>query len=68
MTHRTYRMKFITKIRNCQNLLNYFDLIRYLHVRYTIFTCIQKLTNSQLNLAHGIKKESYGILGTKVRA
>jgi len=27
-------------------------------IRYTVFTCTQKLTNSQLNLPHGIKKKS----------
>jgi len=27
--------------------------IRYDTIRYTIFTCAEKLTNSQLNLPHG---------------
>jgi len=28
----------------------------YYTIQYTVFTCTQKLTNSQLNLPHGIKK------------
>jgi len=29
----------------------------YCTIRYTIFACAQKLTNSQLNLPHGTKQK-----------
>ena len=32
--------------------LNHYDGVRYDMIRYTIFTCVQTLTNSQLNVPH----------------
>ena len=37
-------------------LLTYLLTIRYDAMRATIFSCVQKLTGSQLNLPHGTKK------------
>jgi len=40
-------------------------LYRYDTIRYTIFTCAEKLTNSQLNLPHGTTQKVTKKLKTK---
>jgi len=41
-------------------------MIQYDMIRYTIFTCAKKLTNSQLSLPHGTKKRVMKELKTKI--
>ena len=42
--------------RTCLNA-GYASSVRYDTIRWTILTCAQKLTSSQLNLPHGTKQK-----------
>jgi len=47
----------IFSVYNCVFLCVCVCNIRYDTIRYSIFMCAQKLTNSQLNLPHGTKQK-----------